>query len=65
VRVYFALLGSGSVQSVTTSGTAPEAAQSCVGQIVRGARFSRFRRNSIDVDYTFDLAAPRPPPQIH
>ena len=64
VRVYFALLGSGSVQSVATSGTAPQAAQSCVGQIVRGARFSRFRRNSIDVDYTFDLAAPRPAPPI-
>lgn len=57
VRVYFTLSSSGSVQSVSTSGTAPQAAQSCVGQLVRGARFPRFRRSSIDVDYTYDLAA--------
>lgn len=56
VRVYFTVSGaSGAVQSVSTSGTAPQSEQSCVGQIVRGARFPRFRRGSLDVDYTYDL----------
>lgn len=57
VRVYFALSGSGAVQRVTTSGSADASVRACVGQIVRRARFPRFRRNSIDVDYTYDLAA--------
>lgn len=64
VRVYFALAGSGRVTRVSASGTAPTAAQSCVAQAVRRARFPRFRRSGIDVDYTYDLAPrvqrPRP-----
>lgn len=56
VRVYFTVTGaSGAVQSVTPSGTASSGEQSCVAQIVRGARFPRFRRSSLDVDYTYDL----------
>lgn len=64
VRVYFALAGSGRVTRVSASGTAPTAAQSCVAQAVRRARFPRFRRSGIDVDYTYDLSprAQRPVP---
>ncbi len=62
VRIYFTLAGSsGSVRGVNTSGAASPAEQSCVAQVVRGARFPRFRRDSLDVDYTYDLPARRPP----
>lgn len=69
VRVYFELVGAtGTVRQMSTSGTASRAQQTCVGNIVRGARFPRFRRGSLDVDYTYDLRgngpapAPRRPP---
>ncbi len=59
-RVYFTLRGStGSVRSVSVSGTASQQEQTCVVQAVRAARFPRFRRDSLDVDYTYDL--PRRP----
>lgn len=59
VRVYFTLNGSGRVQRVTTSGSAGAHFRSCVAQVVRRARFPRFRRGSIDVDHTYDLARHR------
>lgn len=67
VRVYFELVGaSGAARRITTSGTAAQTTQLCVAQIVRGARFPRFRRESIDVDYTYDLAVrPLPPALRH
>jgi subtilisin-like proprotein convertase family protein len=66
VRVYFTLIGSsGSVRGVSASGSASPREQGCVAQAVRGARFPRFRRDSLDVDYTYDLpvrATPQPTP---
>lgn len=58
VRVYFTIQGdSGAVSRVSASGNAAEAEQRCVSQAVRGARFPRFRRSSLDVDYTYNLPA--------
>jgi hypothetical protein len=59
VRLYFTINGSsGSVSGrPSASGTASDAEQACVTQAVRGARFPRFRRASLDVDYTYDLPA--------
>ena len=40
---------------VRRSGTAPAPERACVLRAVRRARFSRFRRSELDVDYTYDL----------
>lgn len=66
VRVMLTVTGStGRVSSVSSSGTASGAERACVERVVRGARFSRFRRQSLDVDYTYNLpsGAQRPVPQ--
>ena len=56
VRVMLTVIGStGRVSSVSSSGTASGAERACVERVVRGARFSRFRRQSLDVDYTYNL----------
>lgn len=56
VRVMATVNGSsGRVTSVSSSGTASAAERSCVQRVVRRGRFSRFRRGSVDVDYTYDL----------
>jgi subtilisin-like proprotein convertase family protein len=61
VRVYFTVAGAtGTVRELSTSGTAARAQQTCVAGIVRGARFPRFRRGSLDVDYTYDIGRTRP-----
>lgn len=70
VRVYFTLAGpTGAIRQLSTSGSATSAQQSCVAGLVRGARFPRFRRASLDVDYTYDLGRrappPRPPRDLH
>jgi hypothetical protein len=65
VRVYFTLLGAtGAVRSLSVSGTASGEQQTCVANLVRRARFPRFRRGSLDVDYTYTLSTrlPQPPP---
>lgn len=62
VRVMATVQGSsGRVTSVTSSGTATDTERRCVQRVVRRARFNRFRRGSVDVDYTYDL--PRSGPQ--
>lgn len=56
VRVLATVSGStGRVTRTTGSGTASAQERSCVLRVVRGARFSRFRRSELDVDYTYDL----------
>lgn len=56
VRVLATVDGSsGRVTRVNGSGTAPAPERACVLRAVRRARFSRFRRSELDVDYTYDL----------
>jgi subtilisin-like proprotein convertase family protein len=57
VRVLASVAGStGNVTSVSSTGTASAPERSCVERVVRSAaRFPRFRRNVLDVDYTYDL----------
>lgn len=56
VRVDGTVIGStGRVSSVRSSGTASGAERACVERVVRGARFSRFRRQSLDITYTYNL----------
>ncbi len=65
VRVMLTVNGSsGRVSHVSSSGTAAGAERACVERVVRAARFSRFRRASLDVDYTYNLPrqAARPTP---
>lgn len=58
VRVIATVNGStGRVTQVSTTGSASDAERSCVARVVRTARFDRFRRNVLDVDYTYDLPA--------
>ena len=60
VRVMATVQGNtGRVTSVSSSGTASSAERSCVQRVVRRGRFARFRRQSVDVDYTYDLPQPR------
>ena len=57
VRVLASVSGSsGAVTSVSSTGSASSQERSCVERVVRSAaRFPRFRRDVLDVDYTYDL----------
>lgn len=56
VRVMLTVNGStGRVTQTSSSGAASGAERACVERVVRSARFSRFRRASLDVDYTYNL----------
>lgn len=58
VRVIATVVGStGRIREVSSSGSASNAERACVERIVRTARFPRFRRPMLDVDYTYDLPA--------
>ncbi|MEZ4337688.1 MAG: proprotein convertase P-domain-containing protein [Sandaracinaceae bacterium] len=55
-RVIATVVGStGRVTQVSTSGVADANVQRCVARTVRTASFPRFRRQSLDVDYTYAL----------
>jgi len=45
----------GRVTNVTSSGISDATIRNCVHRVVRTARFGRFRRGSLDVDYTYAL----------
>ena len=56
VRVIATVSGStGRVTGVSSTGVSDAHVRSCVHRAVRAARFSRFRRGSLDVDYTYAL----------
>ena len=62
VRVMATVRGAtGRVSSVRHNGTASSAERACVARIVRSARFTPFRRNALDIDYTYDLPRRSPP----
>ena len=63
-RVIATVTGSsGRVTSVSSTGSASASERQCVERIVRTARFPRFRRQSLDVDYTYALAPQQQGPQ--
>ncbi len=55
-RVIATVSGStGRVTEVSSSGVSDATVRGCVNRAVRSARFPRFRRSSLDVDYTYAL----------
>lgn len=55
VRVLATVRNTGRVSRVSSSGTASPAERRCVERVVRAARFPRFRRNELDIDYSYSL----------
>lgn len=56
VRVIATVTGaSGHVSQVSSTGSASASERQCVERVVRTARFPRFRRQSLDVDYTYAI----------
>jgi len=55
-RVIATVTGSsGRVTEISTTGVSDASVRNCVQRAVRTARFPRFRRSSLDVDYTYAL----------